>query len=285
MLEEKRFIDGIWDKYDFYLNNEKSRDVFFEKHYYKNTDYLLALKTVAMFIIVIMFTMTLIGGVYAGIKYTIEKEIAYEHDESEINDKNSLGYYSVSLSEMDYDGESRIYYKKILSYDEYIKYKNKYNNFIDMKESEFQEHFLLVLVGSTSDRHGIYIENIQSTEDTICVNIGRDEDKSNGVLFAKMLKNDNREMIEIKYFEKTPNMTNYTELKKLPKDYNMKQAIEDKCVVIEGINCISKQDGLKDFIRKSEEGINDNIRIVQYFGDNGIIISDIEAKDGKYIVC
>ena len=62
MLNEKDFLNGVWDKYSDYSEN-KTNDKFYRKHYYKNTEGNRAIRVLSM----IMLVVTLGFGVtYAG---------------------------------------------------------------------------------------------------------------------------------------------------------------------------------------------------------------------------
>lgn len=68
MLNEKDFLNGVWDKYSDYSEN-KTNDKFYRKHYYKNTEGNRAIRVLSM----IMLVVTLGFGVtYAG-TYIYEK--------------------------------------------------------------------------------------------------------------------------------------------------------------------------------------------------------------------
>lgn len=278
MLEEKRFIDGIWDKYDFYLNNEKSRDVFFKKHYYKNTDYLLALRTVAMFIIVIMFTMTLIGGAYAGIKYyndnIVQKELELQPKES-----IELGEY---FSNMTYSKESNLYYKKINTYEDYLKAKDVWNGLVEMSDEEFNQNFIVIIDAPNIDRRGMYIENITVNDNTTIIDINKNKENETSLVSVKISREMERDNIQLNFVEKIPNMIGYESLDNLPEIYEKSQALKDNCVVIENNKFISDDSRLNRFIEETQKGKEECIRVVVYFNEE-IQISDIEYKNGKYI--
>lgn len=287
MLEEKKFIDEIWSKYKKYSEDRNNMKPFFNKKIGRNMKYLVGIKSFSLCLVTIICTILFAGGVYAGIKATVKSDEYYQ-EYSTIKDSDSLGFSYVE--DMTYVYETDVYYKKINTYEEYMKYRTTYNNFIEMKEDEFDEYFLLVFLGGNSwDRLGLYIDTIDVMDDTIRVNIGRKEDQDNALVFGKIRKENNRENIEIEFLERIPNMTNYTPMKDLPQNYTKEQAIKDNCVVIGGgkSGYISRPDALKEFIRKTESGINDNIRVVEDKTDEGygMIIIDIEFKDGEYIAC
>lgn len=233
-------------------------------------------------IITLIGIMTLTGGVYAVIKDIVKPKIEFVED-AEIKDENSLGFYHIE--DMKYLVESEIYYKKITNYEEYIQYRNNYNNFIEMQENEFQEYFLMFfLAPKFTNKQGLYVDYIEVTEETIYVDLGKKEYKDNPLVFVKMNKENDRENVEVNFLENEPIMSNYVARDELPIDYTLNQAIEDNCVVIDEERFLSEEEVLKEFINRTKEGMNDNVRIVENML-YGIIITDIEFRDGKYIVC
>ena len=81
MLDENRFIEEVWKKYEI-ETRVKKKDKFYEKKQYKASNNKLLLKTVASFLLVITITVSAIGGTYAVVqKYTKE----------EVNKKGQIG--------------------------------------------------------------------------------------------------------------------------------------------------------------------------------------------------
>ncbi len=289
MLNDNEFIERVWSKYEVYSKRQDmKKDKFFTGKLYRNVHNMLVLKTCALFMLVVIATALIGGGTYAVINDIVKPKIEFIEEDAEIEDSNSLGYNYDSYAEgMEYLVESEIYYKKISNYEEYIKYKKSYNNFIDMQENEFEEYFLLIFltrVISSTNKNGLYVDYVDVTEDTIYVDLGKKEYKDNPLVFVKLEKENDRENIEVKFLEKEPIMTNYVARDELPEDYSLEQAKADNCVVIENWRFTARQNGLKEFINSTENGTNGDIRIIEdsYYG---IIITDIEFRDGEYIVC
>lgn len=283
LLDENKFVDEVWNKYrKYYEVNNKDKN-FFDKKIVRTTNYLLYVKSVSLCLAAIIVTAIFTGGVYAGIKAVINSNIEYTQKDSTIKNSNSLG--AEYVEDMIYIQEYNIHYKKISTYEEYKKYKETYNNFIEMREKDFTEYFVIVFLGDNFGKSGLYIDSINVTDDTIHIDISKKEEKDNALVFARILKENDREKIEIKFHEKEPNMTNYINRQEIPENYSKEKAVEDNCVVIEDSKYIARSEGLKEFVQKTEKGINDNIRIVEYYNSMGLIVTDIEFKDGEYIVC
>lgn len=287
MLKQQDFNKKVWNKYESYTNEKTNNKKFFTKNLYKDANYLLCAKSISLFLIVIVFTAFIAGGAYAGIKNTLTPKVEYIQEDTIVKDAHSLG--GALVEGMDYEEKERIYYKKINTYEEFKRYKDTYNNFIDMEESDFNNYFVIVFLGTIRERQGLYVGNIEVTDYTIKVDIGRDLWKDNQLVFAKILKENDRENVEVKFINPTANMENYTKLDELPQEYTVEQAIKDNCVVIENRRYLSRPYALREFIKKTENGEKDSIRVVQNHTNAhpkgmGMIIIDIEFRDGEYIV-
>lgn len=302
MLSDREFIDRVWNKYEVYSTKENlKRNKFFMGNVYKNSHFMLFLKTCALSLLVVAVTAVMAGGVYAGVKYVVEKkdysaiETGLERTEESIYNYQITG--NSFINEADWNYEDGIRYQKINTYDEYLVFRKQYENMPEMKEEEFKENFLVVLLGR--ERHGIYIDGIETTEDTLIFNIKNDIDKNTSDICVKVSREKEREKIKIDFPYQMPNMTGYVTLDDLPYDYAKEKAIKDGCVVLLGdyglSNFIVGKEKLDKFIEDSKNGINGNIRITEYetkfkhrgyeTNPNGALIIDIEFKNGKYIVC
>ena len=61
MLEEDKFIENVWNKYEMQVNRRK-KEQFYTTSLYKNTDFTKMLRTAAMFMITLaIITKTLIS--------------------------------------------------------------------------------------------------------------------------------------------------------------------------------------------------------------------------------
>lgn len=282
MLNENKFVDEVWNKYKDYLQKDSKNMEFYNKKIYRNNNYLLAIKTCSIFIVC---TFLIIGGVYAGIKVTNKKQ---EVEQEDVNLQEVFDDYK----DMTFVQSERIYYKKISTYQEYRKYKEKYNNFTDMQEDEFEDYDFVIFGGRTSDRIGLYVHSMSIADNEVNIVIGRDIEKNNQFVSIKIRKENSEKKIKITFSETVPNMQSYVPMKDLPYVYEEEQAIKDNCVVIEMGNIqngekdkiIARENELKEFIEKKLE--NNCIRIVYYYNniDSDLDIVDIEYKDEKYIV-
>lgn len=275
MLSEDEFTKEIWNKYEKY-NTIKNRDRFFSKHVYKNTEYSLIVKTICTFVLTIV---TSLGMVYAGIS-----TYKYMQVQTNTDFKNNESYdYN---QDMKY--QNGVYYKKIFSYEEYLKSKEIWNNLVDIDKDEFKDYFVLIIAGENYSTTGleIYSSSIDDNKNMLTIQLIKNADDINKtVVSTKLPLEYNKDNIEINIKDKVPVISGIKSIEELPKDYSKTQAINDNCFVIENNKIISEnKNQLNEFIEDSKKGKNASIRIASYF-DLELNIKDIEYKDGKYIVC
>ena len=151
MLEEDKFIENVWNKYEMQTNRIK-KEQFYTTSLYKNTDFTKMLRTAAMFIFTLAITVSIIGGVYAGVKKY-----------SGVVQEEGTTYADFSLDGMEkviYADEESVYYKVITSYETYLKYKNAetWDSEFEMLEQDFENYFLIAIGTRSTNAEGLYIE-------------------------------------------------------------------------------------------------------------------------------
>ena len=273
MIKEESFINDVWNKYDYY-NQSKNKDKFFTKHLYKNTDYLLSLKTLSSFLVIIIVT---VGMAYAGIA-------VYNFIQTTTNTDFKKNYnYDYNQDMICQNG---LYYKKITNYNDYIVCKNRWDNLVEMSQDDFKDNFMVIIAGENYNTTNLNIYEITADDNTTYIKLKKVEsDTINTVVSAKISNELYRENISIENTPEIANVSGLQKLEDLPRDYSKEQAIKDGCFVIENNMVISNTPNEMDtFIKNSENGNNGSIRIATYFNSN-LEICDIEYKDGKYIVC
>ena len=282
MLDENRFIEEVWKKYEI-ESRARKKDEFYEKKQYKTSNNKLLLKTVASFLLVITITATAIGGTYAVVQNYIEEKI--EQEKTDRTYDENVNYMYDRDENMTFVEDDRIYYGLIETYEEYLKYKeNKiWNNMPKMAEEDFNSYFIVVVAGENTDRVGLYISDINVTEDTLEIGVKRNYEE-NTVVFTKLEKDKYRKNVEVKLVYEEPIMEGYMKLDDIPKDYTINQAIEDGCVVVVDNKFKTDDNQLKDFMKRTKNGENLCIRVA-VFSDEDLIIVDIEYKNNKYIGC
>lgn len=253
-MDNKQFRNAIYSKYE-YLQEHNNDDFFNTHHYQKNN------KNYVLSKVVVFFICTLLVGsvVYAG-------TMAYQY----FTQKTSKGNVIQDMKAWFEINNQGTYYKKISSYEEYLKYKENWNSIIDMTKEDFEDNFLIVVIASWR-MPGITIANITADENTLYVelesNITEEEiKKKEYMVSAKVLKELDRENISVKEMVKKIKSNKYEKLENLPVDYNMEKAKQDGCVIVNN-NQISSDDEekLDNFIENTKNGNEDYIRIFRKF--------------------
>lgn len=273
MLDEKDFINEIWNKYDKYKYKRNTKKDFFKKHHYKNSEYILTIKSFIIFIISILATT---GIVYAGIttyKF-IQKSTSTDFNKHQGYDYNQNMLYNNGM-----------YYKIINNYEEYQEIQKIWDNLVDMQINDFKDNFMIILVGENYNTTGLYISDIYTKYEKLCIELRKKDvwSEKDTVISTKISKefySDNIEILNL------PNEVNtdgkYKNIEDITPDYTMEEAISDNCFVINEKEQIVSNDKerLNEFIDNCNNQINDLIRICTY-ENNGITIYDIEYNKNK----
>ena len=277
MLSEEDFINSVWNKYENYKYTSKNKNKFFSKKLYRNNKYILAIKSFITFLISLTTT---IGAVYAGV-------VTYNY----IQKNGKTNYYDDMNSFFEIT-DQEIYYKKINSYNEYLKYKEKWPSIITMTENDFKDNFIVVLV-ATWRMPDINISDINTDENTLFINVDNNLEetaiKNENYMVSTCLSNNfDRKNIVVKIKEEKLETSKFILLENLPKEYSIKEATNDLCVVVQDNKILDEtRKYLDTFIDNTSNGVDDYLRIVRYETTNSqanIIISDIQYKNNEYIL-
>lgn len=249
-MDSKQFRDSIYSKYEYYQKH--NNDEFFNTHHYRKNMKNTLLNKVAIF-----FICTLLMGsvVYAG-------TMVYQY----FTQKTSQADYIEDMDSWYEINNQETYYKKVSSYEEYQKYKEKWTSIIDMTKEEFEENFLIVVI-ATWRMPGISIANISADDNTLFVELESnvtDEEikKKEYMVSAKVSRELDREKISVKNIVKEIKSNKYEKLENLPLDYNIENAKQDGCVIVNNNQISSEDEGkLDDFIGNTKNGNEDYIRI------------------------
>lgn len=198
----------------------------------------------------------------------------------------------------DLDWANGFYYKKIKTLEEYNEFKTKYENIIEMTETDFETNFLLIVFPSGE----VYISDIYSDDETLYVKLIRDfesdaenEIPDSKIISTKVSDNLDRDNIKIMEFSKNNDIgEGYATIEDLVTNgYTMEEAIEDGCIVTEynpekygnyDIYLVSKnQEKLDEFVEKTKNGEQRALRLV-FYNTNYTRYTDLTYKDGKYKV-
>lgn len=273
MLDEKDFINGVWNKYENYSHTRKKKDNFFSKKNYKNTEYLLTIKSFVTFILSII---TATGIVYAGIT---TYNFIQKSTSTDFNKNQGYDYNQNMIS------NNGMYYKKINSYEEYEEAKKIWDNLVDMNQGDFKDYFMVILAGENYNTTGLYISNLYIENQKLCIELKKKDvwNENDTVISTKISKELDREQIEIKNLPNEVNTTNkYRDIDDITCDYSIEEAIADNCFVINDKNQVvsNNETRLNEFVENCNNKINDLIRICIY-ESNRTIICDIEYLHNK----
>lgn len=209
---------------------------------------------------------------------------AYEY----FTQKTAVSNYGYDYKE-DMEYMNRFYYKKINNFNDYLKYKEKMSNLIEMTEEDFKDNFLLIIISTSPYMPSIYVSNIETADNILYVEIDRDNEKERQkeILSVKISNELDREHINIDRMKKIPKSDDYVPLEELPKDYSKEQAILDNCVVIHNseVNSDNKL-RIEEFVENTRNNKEDFIRIVRIQDkiDYSMSIFDIQYIDNEYRV-
>lgn len=273
MLSDEEFVNCVWNKYENYINSE-NKDEFFERKIYRKNSYIIRkLSSVASFMLVIFTTFGVCLGVNAIYNY-IQKNTNTDFSQN-------IGYdYSDDMK-----ASNGVYYKKIENYNEYKEACNKWNDLVEMSESDFETDFLIVIAGENYDTTSLEVKQIYDLDNTLHVDLvqTKEYNKDNTVLSIKINKDLNRDNVVINIIKGDATLNSeLKDLNELSENYTSNEAIEDGCIVIENNQIISEdKEALEKFIENSKQNKNLEIRIAIY-SDKKVVIKDLSYKDGKY---
>lgn len=271
MLDEKDFMNNVWNKYEYYSSNKERKNEFLLKHVYKNTEYILAIKSFITFIISLLVTS---GIVYAGIT-------TYKFIQSSTSTNFNSGFdYNQNMT-----FNNSMYYKMICTYEEYTQAKEIWNNLVEIEENEFKDYFIIVIAGENYNTTGLYISDIYTKEEKLCVELRKKDiwNENDTVISTKVSKNLYKDQIEIINLPNEVDTTNkYKNIDEITSDYSIDEAIKDNCFTINDKNQVvsNNKTRLNKFIENCNNKINDLIRICIY-EPNRIIICDVEYLNNK----
>lgn len=162
-----------------------------------------------------------------------------------------------------------VYYKKISTYDEYLKYKENWNSIIEMSKKDFEDNFIVVIIASWR-MPGIKIANISANNDTLYVELDKtvtkeEIEKENYMLSTKISNKLDREKLIVRNVIKEISSDKFKKLEELPKKYSKEQAEKDGCIVIYD-NILTEESKIKlqNFIEATRNNEDDYIRIATY---------------------
>ena len=271
MMTDNEFTNGVWEKYNNYVNT-KYKDKFFVKNQYKKIKFHRKLSLPLNFIIAMI---ACVGVTYAGVvTYKFIQKSTYTDFE-----KNRGYDYNQNMIP-----NNSMYYKKIYSYDEYLEAKKIWNNLVEIQPDDFHEYFIMIIAGENYDTISLYIEDIYVENEELNIKLRKTEkwDKNNTVISTKISKNLDRETVNlINIPNKANTLGKYTDIENITIDYTIEDAKRDNCFVVDKNKIVSDDpEQLDKFIHNCENSIEDCIRIYAKEPD-GILIEDLEYKNSR----
>lgn len=187
----------------------------------------------------------------------------------------------------DMQQEHGIYYKKIDSFKEYLKYKNMWSDLLDMSEEEFENNFMIITAAENSDTINLEISEIYNDDKNIYIEFYETNNNYNSsiIIGTKLSRECERENIKIRY-KKDIAITDdkYIKITNIPNNYSVEEAIKDGCFVVDNNKIISNnKEVMSEFLEKCNNGIECNIRIYGVL-PQGKMIKDIQFINNKYKV-
>lgn len=249
------------------------------------------------FIILLLFVISFC--IFILFKYNYNLFVITPTNEEAVDKINSLYSYEYfnPVSQEFYYGDdmhfmNSIYYKVILDFDEYVKYKNIYPNIINMTNKDFESNFLVLTITENESTKNLGLESITTDETTLYIGLNKktitEEPKLDRGISIKIDKSLLRKKFDVfKTIRNTKFMNTYDDIKTLAIDYSIEDAIKDNCFVI-STTPAKNINSFKIFLEKSQSNQDAEIRIVNNDSIlNSIIIYDLKysSSENKYFVC
>lgn len=243
-----------------------------------------------LILVLLILTFTYILGTVKNNKTSnklsnIENETPYDYTYFDPIHENF--YYG---NEMEF--KNSIYFKMISNYEEYQKYKNFYPSIIDMKQTDFEDYFIILTITENESTKNLKLESIESDSNTIYIGLNKamqnEEPNLNRGISIKINNNLQRDNIEVfKTIKNTNFMNNYENIKKLPHEYSLESALSDNCFII-STSPANNINTFNSFLENIQMNKDAEIRIVtEDMISKNVIIYDIKYLNSlkKYFVC
>ena len=198
----------------------------------------------------------------------------------------------MTLSTQNMDGYmNKIYYKKIENYQEYISFKNICNNIQYMSEEDFNNKYMIITAVENTSMMRLTLGELYIEDNTLYIGLKKVplseefDEKNNGIciIIDNSTKSD-----KIEVFKTIANkdfMSKYKNIKTLPKEYSIEQALQDNCVVINEAELKNyNNDVFNNFIKDVNNNLDAEVRLIYYFQpENGVQIIDIKYIENEKI--
>ena len=218
-----------------------------------------------------------------------ENVTSLQNDENKYKSSNITYQISDNILLSDYKTINRFYYRVIKDYQTYLDTKDNFNNILEVSEKDFEDNFMILVIIENMPVNGLIFDNLSADDSSLTLNYvvnssARDAQTGTSILVSNELY---RDTINIEKTVPTMEMSSYTNIRELPKDYSVEDAKKDNCLVIDMKNHANYNlNNLEDFIEKVKNKENAEIRIYNYMGNDQIYIYDITySNENKFFVC
>lgn len=218
-----------------------------------------------------------------------ENVTSLQNDENKYKSSNITYQISDNISLSDYKTINRFYYRVIKDYQTYLDSKDNFNNILEVSEKDFEDNFMILVITENVPVNGLIFDNLSADDSSLTLNYvinssDRDTQTGTSILVSNELY---RDTINIEKTVPTMEMSSYTNIRELPKDYSVEDAKKDNCLVIDMKNNANYNlNNLEDFIEKVKNKENAEIRIYNYMDNDQIYIYDITySNENKFFVC
>ena len=188
----------------------------------------------------------------------------------------------------DFDKENGFLYKKLYTYEEYLKYEEQVSNAIEVKENDFNDNFMIIVVSERTKLNGLEFKQYKTENNKLILeltSISKDKNIMSSGVAVMIPKTFDSYEIAIEKVSSDSSVEKYTNLKELPNNYSKDTAIQDNCLVIDqNEKKTYNKSILQDFMSNVENKMDSEIRI--YLIENKkIFIQDVKyVANEKFIV-
>lgn len=246
-----------------------------------------------LFILIICSFVLLTGISYAGIR--IYNEFIKKQDEVLSRKLFDLGDghtdYAINLmaNDMVWNAKSKLYHRIIDNSIDYEKYKERIDEFPNIDEINFDENFVVIIANENirqPHEKDLTIFDIEADENTTYIIMKQKDnpnyDANSNIWYAIVDRTLLRKNVNVSIKQRDFNTRNFKDIKELPQDYSIENAIQDGCIVINNNRIISNNgEEIDKFVEDTDNDINSFIRVVQCYRDE-FRIRDLEYYEGIY---
>ena len=247
-------------------------------------------KVAKVFIIIMCVSVLLTGITYAGI--VIYNEFIKKQDEVKSRGLFDLGdghtEYKINLmaNDMTWNSDNSLYHRIIDNRADYEVYKSRINEFPEAEEINFEENFVVIIANENirqPHEKDLTIHNVYADDNTIHIVMKQKEtpnyDVESNIWYAIVDKSLLRNSADVTIEQRTFNTGEFKDVKDLPQDYSVENAITDGCIVLQNNKIISNNiEQLDNFAQNTQNNINSFIRVYSCYKGKSTDKAKVEIK-------